>query len=334
MVNIKYYITDINNYSAIMDNVPIMPRETFDLHEYRSFSDAQLRECFVGTFRKLIEEKHNVTISVSDNDHLLGFIILEFMPFDTEIFDFNVYRIARIYLGGSDDHENSKIISILLCEMKQCAQMKSMHYLTLSINANSSYSSLLFNAVMGDGFKYISTLISFKMTKADFLKVNMHQAKTSDISVRLANIRDRDVIVNLAKKAYKINRFHMDPSLDKKKCDLLHATSVDNAIHGYVDVVIVAEYKGSVIGYYTAKKTYYKELNATMGYGLLTAVDETVRGLGVYSQINNRILEWFYENTDIAEMGTYLNNTPIHKTFTNNGLSIVRGIHQFSKILV
>jgi hypothetical protein len=188
--------------------------------------------------------------------------------------------------------------------------------------------------MMGAGFRYINTLITFKMTKEDFSKVTLHKPQTDDILVRLANHHDRDAIVNLAKKSYKINRYHLDPVLDRVTCDRLHATSVDNSLMcGFADVVIVAEYKDQVVGYYTAKKAYHPELKATFGYGLLTAVDETVRGRGIYSQINNSILQWYHDNTDVAEMGTYINNTPIHKTFTNNGLSIVRGVHQLSKML-
>ena len=98
----------------------------------------------------------------------------------------------------------------------------------------------------------------------------------------------------------------------------------------YVDIMYVAEYKGAVVGYYSAKKKYIDELNSTIGEAVISAVNENYRGLGIFKSLNKELLKWFYINVDIAEMGTYISNIPVHKTWCNNGLSIVRGIHQLA----
>ena len=97
--------------------------------------------------------------------------------------------------------------------------------------------------------------------------------------------------------------------------------------------MFVAENDNKVIGYYSGKKKFIAEFNITFGEAVISAVDENYRGLGIFKELNKYLLEWFYNNTDIAEMGTYIVNTPIHKTWNKNRLSIIRGVHQLAIIM-
>jgi len=331
MTSITNYDVRVNDTSILIDCANSIPREMFDQFEYPLFSDTQLRNDFIASTSVFVSHESNVIISVTAGSKLKAFTLMEYLQFDSEIFGFNVYRITKIYIGGKDASENSLLLGLLLSEITKQVRNKHIKYLVTAINSNNSNQATLLNFLLGNRFRFINTLISFKMTKDEYKGVYLYQPKTKDIFVRKATYQDSEAIVNLAAKSYKINRYHLDPALDRDACDRLHATSVYNALmNGFADMVIVAEYQGNVVGYYTAKKKYYPELEVVFGHGLLTAVDESVRGLGIYSQMNNNILKWYSEHTDIAEMGTYVNNIPIHKTFTNNGLSIIRCVHQLS----
>lgn len=331
MTSITNYDVAVNDANILIDCAKSIPREMFDQFEYRIFSDTQLYNDFIASTRVFVSHERNAIITIASGGELKAFTLLEYLQFDSEIFGFNVYRITKIYIGGREAKENDELLGLLLCEINNQVRQKQIKYLVTAINANNSNQATLINFLLVNRFRFINTLVSFKMTKDEYKDVYLYKPKTMDILVRKATNHDSEAIVSLAAKSYKINRYHLDPALDRDSCDRLHATSVYNAlVNGFADMVIVAELHGKVVGYYTAKKKHCPELGVVFGHGLLTAVDESVRGLGIYSQLNNNILKWYSEHTDIAEMGTYVNNIPIHKTFTNNGLSIIRCVHQLS----
>jgi len=75
----------------------------------------------------------------------------------------------------------------------------------------------------------------------------------------------------------------------------------------------VAEIDGRIAGYYTGKKRYIKEFDRTLGEGIISAIDSQYRGRGVFTVLDNTILNWLADNSDFTEMGTYLGNFPVHK---------------------
>ena len=170
------------------------------------------------------------------------------------------------------------------------------------------------------------------MEKEEFTRINLYKRVDKNIKIRLANKEDSKYIIEIASKSFKIDRFHLDRNLDKEKCDLLYGKSAENSIFdGFADFVYVAEYKNEVVGYISGKKNFNPTLGITFGNSIVSAVAENARGLRIYSLMNNRLLKWFYENTDIAEMGTYLTNIPVLRTKTNSGLNIIRGSYQLAR---
>ena len=316
----------------LKSNLDILPREFSNLFEYREFSDDQLRQNHLKELEKLFLNENNFSISLINNGYLKGYILIEYMPYDSEIFGFNVYRISDFCFLGKDYFENEFIIQSLLHELENKIKTLNIKYLTISINANIPISNLFFNSLMKNNFYYIHTLITFKMAKEEFNYIKLYKAKNNNVKIRLSRKEDSDVLFEIAKKSYKINRFHLDRNLNKEKCDLLHAKSAENSVlHEFADVIFVAEYKKEIVGYYSGKKKFNSILQTTLGNAIISAVLEKARGLGIFSLMNNSLLQWFHDNTDLSEMGTYITNIPVHKTWTNNGLNIIRGSYQLSK---
>lgn len=325
------YIIEPLSLEALINNIDRIPRDFFTLFEYRSIETQLLKANLIENVTRLLDKEANYSISIHKNGLLIGFLILEYMPYDSEIFEFKVYRLANIVLLGKNEKENTEIIKALLNRVEEIIFEKNITYLTVSLNANILSANIIFNVLMKYKFYYINTLITFKMEKNDYQKVRMYKPKNDDVIIRLAKKEDKDALFDIANKSYKINRFHLDNNLDNRKCDFLHAKSVENSIlHGFADVIFVAEYKKEIVGYYSGKK-YNDDLSRTVyGSAIISAVSEKARGLGIFSLMNNALLEWFATNTDISEMGTYITNAPVHKTWTNNGLNVVRCSHQLA----
>ncbi|NTU69473.1 DNA-directed RNA polymerase subunit beta' [bacterium] len=81
-----------------------------------------------------------------------------------------------------------------------------------------------------------------------------------ELNIRYANENDAEQVANLAQESFKFNRFHLDPFIDNKKASLLYKKSAENSIlHGFVDIMFVAEINEKIAGYYSAKKKYIQE---------------------------------------------------------------------------
>jgi len=319
------------NVDMVKQNSCILPREFLNLFEYKIFSTDQLRLNTISVLNSCLSNENNFSISVLEDKKLKGYIIIEFMPYDSHIFEFNVYKISDFCFLGKNDSENSQIIQIILDELKNKIDYLGIKYLIISINANISIASLFLNLLIKNSFYFINTLITFKMEKGDYGRVKLSEPKDNKVKVREIGKEDIGEIIEIAKNSYKIDRFHLDPNLDKNKCNLLYEQSAINSIsNGYADIVFVAEYNNKIVGYFSAKKHVNQVLGINFGIGLVSAVSENVRNMGVFSLMNNHILEWCYYNTDITELGTYITNIPVHRTFIYNRLNIIRGTYQLA----
>jgi hypothetical protein len=315
----------------LKNNLELLPREFNNHFEYKRFDTDRLRQNTISEQEKVISNDKNISISLFENNVLKGYFLIEYLPYDSEIFEFNVYRISDFCFLGMDEFENIAIIKILIDELKKVISDLCIHYLTLSINANLSSSSTFLNLLIKNDFYYINTLMTFKLEKDDYKRINLPQESDDEIIIRYATIQDYEAIVDIANNSHKINRFHLDKNLDKIKCDYLYKKSAENSIlKGYADVIFVAEYKNIIVGYYSGKINHSAILEVNIGNAIISAVSEKARKLGVFSLLNKNMLEWFYNNSDISEMGTYINNIPVHKTWTNNGLNIIRCTYQLA----
>jgi hypothetical protein len=326
------YRTEKLNFDAVRNAFHVLPRECLDLFEYARFATGQLWENYLFKLNKLLRVPNNVSISLNKGNNIQGFLVLEYLPYDSGIFEFGAYRITDLCISGNDRVENGFIIDYLLEELASVASRNSIKYITIPLNACKPNSDLIFTKLMRSGFYFINSLLTFKMAKDDFKRLTLYISRHPNVKIRHAREEDRDALCEIARESYKIDRYHLDENLDKDKCDLLCERSAENSLlHGYANIVIVAEYNNHVVGYKSAKKDFNSSLDVTLGRSLASAVSAKARGLGIYSLMNNSMLKWFYENTDLAEMGTYATNIPVVKTWNTNGLNVIRVTYQLAK---
>lgn len=275
---------------------------------------------------KDVSSDESIALIVRTKSKIIAYICLVRDDFDSSIFGIDIFRVKNFDIFLDDRLE--EIVSLFLDYFyNRCCTNSSIKYLLIGLNANLDTTPKLLNILVKKGFNYIHTLLTYKMEKSDFPNIKL----TYDSNVLVREVKEADVesVMELARKSFRFSRFHLDPYLDKSKANLLLETSAKNSIlNHFVDIMFVAETEGAVVGYYSAKKKYIESLNLTFGEAVIAAVDEKYRGLNIFKKLNSALLSWFNENTDIAEMGTYLANIPVHKTWSQNGLSIIRGTHQ------
>jgi hypothetical protein len=308
-------------------------REQFQYHEYKFIDTNQLSAFLISKCKKRLENEDNLTLAYYEGSSVLGMLCCIKDHFDSEIFGFACYRVVDMLVFSFQVSDVRRISKELLIALESELVIRSKpFYLAVSLSNNIPNMDFLFNSLTANHYHYIHTLITFFSEKRRF-EASAYYPK-ENIKIRHALFDDAEAIADLAYKSFKYSRFHLDPFLDHNKAsDLLRVSALNSILQGFVDVMYVAEIDNRIVGYYSAKKHFIPEFEMTFGEAVISAVDKSFRGIGIFSKMDAHLLNWFADNTDYAEMGTYLSNSPIHSTWISKGLRLIRATHQFSKYI-
>jgi hypothetical protein len=309
-------------------------RSQIQYHEYRSIPESSLKLYFYSEIRSRIRSEDSIALAALDGvGSVKGIVLCEKIHFDSSFLEYECYRISELVVFSSKRESIVTVIQQLLEQMEsRLIPMGAPIHISFSLNNNTYNAIDIFNTMVSQKFYYIQTLATFSnYGKTATIE---HGKRDDGIIIRPAHKDESDQIEKLAQNSFQFTRFHMDPYFDNDKSSLLLKKSAQNSVlNGFVDIMLVAVDKNRIVGYYSAKNKHLAELNLNMGEAVISAVDADYRGRGIFSTLNIHLLNWFAENTNIAEMGTYLVNYPIHRTWINNQLIMVRGSHQLSKII-
>lgn len=311
----------------------IIHKTQLQFHEYSFFSDVQLKKYYKNNLLNQLNNSETIAFGVYHHTRIAGIIICEKNKFDSEFFGFDCYRITDLLIFESDLHRIIETVHLLVTTLESELKIKSIKYhINLNLNNNCYNFSHIFNSLIYYKFYFIHTLLTFSYTGEKFEVSD--KVPHAGLSIRKVKESDTNQVAKLAQTSFKYTRFHLDPFLDNDKAGFLLKKSAENSIlDKYADIMFVADIEDKVVGYYGAKKKYIPELEKTIGEVLFTAVDSAYAGLGIFSKLDLNMLNWFAEHTDFSEMGTYLANAPMHRTWIRKRLRLIRGTHQFSKFI-
>ncbi|MBI5586580.1 MAG: GNAT family N-acetyltransferase [Deltaproteobacteria bacterium] len=301
-------------------------------HEHKFLEGGALKYVFMAHCKRLMSG--GISLMAYQDGKPVALLSAVKDEFDSEIFGMPCYRITDFVFNTGDVNEIQILSKALIEELERIlpAPNDKVH-IAIGINNNVLNSDRIFNSLVRSGFYYIHTLLSFGLVEPDIEPVYLYPE--TGLSIRIANNADAAEVSGLASQSFRYSRFHLDPYLDNEKAGQLLCTSASNSIlQGFADIMFVAEIKGKIVGYYSAKKKHIPELNKILGEVIVSAIDPEMRGMGVFTKLDHHIQKWFFNNTDFAELGTYLANYPVHKTWINKRLPLLRGTHQFSKLLI
>lgn len=317
------------------DVIAISTRKHMHLHEYSFLKDENLFGKFKLKLQSNLVKTDAIAFTVKTDQQVVGYIECQEDVFDSEYLGLRCFRITELILLNDDHSKVSMNAKFALKSLKNRLQGEFGNgYLFSSLSNNCPNLLEIFNSYTDCGLNYIHTLLTFSQLSMQDRKNDISTTLSSEeIIIREAKKEDLPYLEQMALTSFKFSRFHMDPLLDDEKASELLKVSVRNSlIDGFADVIFVAEYKNIPVGYYSGKKRFDNVLKITMGEAMISAVSQDIRGKGVFKLLNAAMLNWFSEHTDVAEMGTYLINAPVHRTWIGNNLPLVRGTHQFSQI--
>lgn len=306
-----------------------IPREYLPHFEYKFFDDRLLR-------RKVQSDLHIIQsqggiVKYEDLGSGKYMFAMKKSQYDSEIFGMNMWQLSHCFINARSDNGYSRTATLMTKEILNVIFQMKINYLSFSISSNVPQCKEIFNSFIAQGGYYINTILTFCCLGEKLAKYRRRKAE-KEIIIREAMPSDESELKKISKNSFKIDRFHGDPNLSREKSDLIYELAICNAVKGvYADVLLVAECDGKIAGYYSAR--FEKLDGIKKGSAISAAVGSEFRNRGVFRALHESLMIWFYKNVDFCEMGTYLNNIPVHKVWTDDTLTIVRCQHYLGAYL-
>jgi len=260
---------------------------------------------------------------------VLGLAALSGLPWDSKYLGLKAARLDYLIASGSYARQY-EVKRLLLTEALAQATAHGIQHISARLNA-SDLSGL--HVLEQAGFITVDGILTFTMELA-----NCSITSTDgDMQTRVATTADADVASDLARDAYRHDRFHSDPAITTEQADELYAAWIRNSCAGIgADSVIVAEDGQSLLGYVTCKlqsdtKAHLGKLIGTIG---LVATAAQARGRGIARAATLAALRWFQQQgADIVEVGTQLRNIPASRLYQSCGFRLIDSSISLRKLL-
>ena len=263
---------------------------------------------------------------------LKGALLLEALPFDSELYGFPMARITFLAALGNY-HEQNKVQHHLLEQAFELCRKEGIRH--LSARALPDELSLI-HALEKSGFYMVSGLSTFLLN----LKQFSYQKPT--VLIRPFKKEDLEPLCTMSRLSFGnpkdwLDKAHADPNLPKDKSDELYVRWFRNCCNGTrADQVLVAEVEGKPAGYIALKleKGLYEKVGWRVGNVPLNAVDPSYRKMGIYAALVQEGLKWFSGKVDWATIKTQVTTLAVHKTWQKLGAhmsSVEYAFHKFFK---
>jgi hypothetical protein len=323
--------------TAIMPDPDLLPpipeRESIRYGEYKSISNEALFNYFLESQKSRPQRPDGYTIAALSNNSIVGWLTCDIDSFDGENFLFPCMQISAPLIYTDHKESIELIVRVMLAELERV--LKEDHpivHVRCAIPNAPLQNNIILSAMIAGGFFYLQTLLTYLLPEGR--QVTEPPSEADGVVIRNATDDDADQVATIAANSFKFSRYHLDPFLDNENADKLLYKSTQNAIrHHFADVVFVAEVNAEIVGYFSGKKRKEALLSKRVGETGFTAVKAKSRGHGVLGKLTDHLLYWFSNNTDFAELGTYLGNTTVHRTWISRNLPIIKSTHQISRLI-
>jgi len=272
---------------------------------------------------------HQLESSWSDEDSyilgaivdgsLIGFLHMNRLNWDSEHFGLGIARLNHILVDPIVE-DSIEIFKFLL----EAARAELIKRGISSFHARIPLDEIRFIQFLEQiGFRLMDIQVTYYFDLRKQSIINLEEK----CSIRAYNNSDIELLIEIARTAFTLDRFHSDPHLSKEKCDELHALWIKNSCQGRIaDHVLVAEVDGEPVGFTTCvlHGNYGGILNLRIGGMILSAVAAKARGRGCYTSMINSGLKWFKDKVDIVYLGTQVNNYPVQLAWAKLGFKIAQ----------
>jgi dTDP-4-amino-4,6-dideoxy-D-galactose acyltransferase len=229
-----------------------------------------------------------------------GTLALEAVPFDTELFGFDVARITD-------------------CQAKNAAAFEELYAAAVARGREAGFEHVS-RRVLGDAFAEISGLERAGYQLLDLGIVFDHDLRGVKPGlpdgIKVATESDIDRVVAECATIFRTSRYYHDPSFDAERADELHRRWIWNSFRGRADAVLVPAEATAFVTCAVDK--------SGLGNIALFGVAPGAQGRGVGQRLLGAALAWFAERAKRVEVKTQSINYAASRMYERGGFRLCR----------
>ncbi len=252
------------------------------------------------------------------------------LPWDSGLFGITAARLDWLVARG--DYQNAcRVKRKLLGRLLSGCRQAGIKHLTARSDAGD-HSSI--HSLEQAGFVLIDGIQTFGLctdTACQTARVE------ETIKVGLFEPWQLDGVLEIARTAYRFDRFHSDPALSRAVADRIHQEWLRNSCSGgAADAVVVATANRQVLGFVTVRIDH--ALRELTGWGLATivlvATAAGCRGRGIGRMTTLGALQWLRkQKIDYVQVGTQFSNVSAGRLYEGCGFRLIGASLTFRKLL-
>jgi len=273
----------------------------------------------------LSEGKRQYFSTYSSKGEITGILMYRFSEWDTSHFGFNVGIVDFVISVGIDYPERVKITDKLLEKFFSWCHTKEIRFVTAKI---PSLDLSTIHAFEKMGFNFIEAWIYnfYDLAKDD-------KAKSPKYGLRLISPDDLPIMIEYAKGAFSLHRFHADYRIPLDKAESLYSKWITTAYNDNDQDILVMDFEGKPVAF----MTYFKnDLSANLGLKIaqwkMAVIDQKIRGKGIGTQFFQELIYYHRnEGLDIIDSGLSIRNLPSLNLHTKLDFKTVSTLATFHK---
>ncbi|MBN1994173.1 MAG: GNAT family N-acetyltransferase [Anaerolineae bacterium] len=262
--------------------------------------------------RRLVLDQTRHYLAREDTQHiavfapggqLLGLLLFRLSQWDTEHFGYRVALIDSAIICEVDYHRRVEITEFLLGAFHQWAQEMTIRFTSVRL---PSLDLAVIHGFEQSGYHYLENWIynKYDLRKLDKLSQPAH-------TLRLAQARDRDVMLDYADSAFITQRFHADAHIDQHKADSLYKKWIRTAFDDPNQQILcldVEERPVAFMIYYQSDLQPYFGLQFAMWK--MALLDPLARGRGLGTAFFTALAHYhrWEEGLDVVDSGLTIRN--------------------------
>ncbi|MBW3020923.1 GNAT family N-acetyltransferase [Candidatus Woesearchaeota archaeon] len=267
--------------------------------------------------REDIKKLEDNQTKIFTKNNYLGMITISKKPWESSIFKKNIASIDSINITNYDESLLDDLINYVVDWAKE-NDIYLISYRTENINNQLKKIKKLHFSMLKKKFYFIETYITF------INNLNNIDMDTENNNIRLLkDLSNIDEIKSIAKKSFKLDRFHIDPFLDDDLADKTREEWIKNIAKGRGKIFCSFDKNNNINGFLGFKDNI---INNELKYSTieLIAVHQDHQGKGIGKNLINNYLQYLKNNKyKFSVVGTQAKNIPSIKLYERTGYEII-----------
>lgn len=259
-----------------------------------------------------------------------GFISCVDSPWDTAVLGQEVAIFQHLFLSPL---AKSTVAGDLIGECLQYAAARCVKCVTCKLNSSQF---VAIHALERNGFLLMDTLLDFIFDFQKFPLSGITPAKRGEVLLtRPARPEDLSQVLDLSERAFAnfMGRYHVDEMMPGGTGAAVYRKWVRSAFAGWADMIMVAEIKGTVVGYgiWRMPSALEAKYSFRIAHYSLAGVHPDHAGLGIYSALALAGMKTIDGSVNYIEGPVHVTNLAVHRALQRLGWRISGARHTFHR---